>query len=109
MEKHKSGVSDASQKPSRGLNFKYQYLKVKKDKQEYLGIRYFKFCVDVDKVVQVCLSVGSDVKKGKANTMGVYMIHRMTLFSNYMAMNRLQTCTKSEFEKNFEKVINMLR
>ena len=85
-----------------------QYFKVKKERIEYLGERYFKFNYNTEKVIQVCLTVG-DVKKGKSNTYGVYLIHRMTFFSNYLATSYIEPCTKNEYEKQFNKVFNMLR
>lgn len=77
---------------------KDQYYKVKKKRQEYLGERYFKFNHNAEKVVQVCITCG-DVKKGKSNTFGVYVIHKMTLFSNYLAQNYIEPCSKKEYKK----------
>jgi len=86
---------------------KNQFFKVKQDRLEYLGERYFKFNYTSEKVVQVCITCG-DVKKGKSNTFGIYLIHKMTLFSNYLAPCYIEPCTQKEFIKQFNKVVNML-
>ncbi len=85
-----------------------QYFKIRKERQDYKGIRYFRFNYDTEKVVQVCSFTG-DVKKGKSNTFGVYLIHRLTFFTNYLAINYCEPCTKREFEKAFEKTVKMLK
>lgn len=85
------------------------FLKVRKERQEYLGVRYFKFNYDSQTVIQICVNVGATVKKGKANNVGVYMIHRMTLFSNYMAMDYTEPCSKKEYESKFNEIIKILK
>ena len=87
---------------------KDQYYKVKPERQEYLGDRYFRFNHSSEKVVQACFTCG-DVKKGKSNTFGIYLIHRITLYSNYLAVGYLEPCTKKEFEKQFDKIVKMLK
>lgn len=84
-----------------------QYFKVREQRHEYLGERYFKLNMYDEKVVQVCLTVG-DIKKGKSNTFGVYLISKLTLVSNYMAQNYIEPCSKKEYEKQFKKVVGML-
>lgn len=86
----------------------WQYFKVKADRVEYLGERYFKFDVQSEKVVQVCMSVG-DVKKGKSNTFGTYLIHRMTFLTNYMAMGYVEAITKKQYDKMFNRCYDFLR
>jgi len=85
-----------------------KYFKVKKERTEYLGERYFKFNFNTEKAVQVCITCG-DVKKGKSNTFGVYLICKMTLFSNYLAPSYIEPCTKKEFNKQFDRVVKMLQ
>ena len=85
-----------------------QYYRVKEGRVEYLGERYFRFNNHSEKVVQICLTCG-DIKKGKSNNFGIYLISKLTLFSNYMAMNYLEPCTKKQFDKQFEKVAFMLK
>lgn len=86
----------------------YQYYKVVDDRQEWLGVRYFKSDSTSDTVVQVCRSTGN-VKKGKSNTFVVYIISRLTLNSNYLAMRYADICTKDEYEKAFKEVFNYLK
>lgn len=89
------------------MNETTQYFKIRQSRVEYLGERYFKFNNDSEKVVQVCITCG-DVKKGKSNTFGVYLISKMTLFSNYMAPQYVEPVSKKEYEKQFKKVVKYL-
>ena len=86
----------------------YQYFKTKKERYDYLGNRYFRVDFNSDTTLQICLSSG-DVKKGKANNFGVYLISKLTLFTNYLAQNYCEPCTKKEFEKKFNLVVKMLK
>ncbi len=86
----------------------YHYFKTKPERYEYLGNRYFRVCYDHDSVLQVCLSSG-DVKKGKANNFGTYLIAKMTFFSNYLAQSYVEPCTQRQFEKQFNLMIKMLK
>ena len=74
----------------------------------YLGERYFKFNPTTNKVIQVCANVG-EVKKGKGNTFGVYLIHKLTFFSNYLAMGYVMQITKEEYEFHFNRIFEMLK
>lgn len=94
---------------NRQVVLKELFLKVRKERQGYLGNRYFRFSYDSQTVVQVCLNVGETVKRGKANNVGVYVIHKMTLFSNYLAMDYTEPCSKKEYESKFNEVVKMLR
>lgn len=85
-----------------------QYLKVKADRIEFLGERYFQFNWESEKVVQVCFSIG-DIKRGKSHTFGIYLITKMSFVSNYFAMNYVEPCTKAEYKKQFDKVLQMLQ
>jgi hypothetical protein len=86
---------------------KTEYYKVKKERWDYLGIRYFKVNFNSDKVTQICIDTG-DVKKGKSNTFGVYLIGRETFFSNYFG-RYVDTCKKGEYDKMFNKVVKFLK
>ena len=85
-----------------------QHYKVKPERQEYLGERYFKFDFNEEKAIQVCKSTG-DVKKGKSNSFGIYLISRLTFLTNYFAMGYLIPCTKDEYEQQFEYVMKILK
>lgn len=89
------------------MNEQIQYFKTKPERIEYLGERYFKFSYNDDKTIQVCLSVG-DVKKGKSNTFGVYLISKMTFLSNYFVTGYILPITQDEYEEQFKKVVKML-
>lgn len=86
---------------------KSTYYKIKKNRRDFLGERYFKYNDFAEKVIQVCVHPG-DVKKGKSNTFGIYLIHRLTFLSNYFKYY-IQPCTKAEYNKNFNKVLKMLK
>ena len=84
-----------------------QYFKVKKDRQEYLGERYFKVDFTSDSVIQACIQCG-EVKRGKGNYFGVYLIGKLTFFSNYLAQSYVEQITKQEYEKHLKKTIKLL-
>lgn len=84
------------------------YYKVRKERHDYLGERYFRYNNDSETCVQVCIFSG-DVKKGKSNTFGIYVIHKMTLFANYLAPGYVEPCTKREFDKHFNKCVEILK
>lgn len=85
-----------------------QYYKVKSERQDYLGERYFRFDFQDEKAIQVCKSVG-DVKKGKSNNFGVYMISKLTFLTNYFAQGYIIPCTKEEYEYWFDHVVKILK
>ena len=87
---------------------KDQYLKIRPERRDYLGERYFRFNFDNDKVVQVCASTG-DTKRGKSNTIGIYAIAKLTFYSNYLSLNYVEVCSKKDFEKKFEEAVNFLK
>ena len=87
---------------------KNEYYKIVKIRKEYLGVRYFSYNRQQEKVVQVCYATG-DVKKGKSNSLGVYLIHKVTFVTNYLSMGYVEKCTKAEYEKMFTKVIETLK
>lgn len=85
-----------------------QYYKIVPNKIQYKGDRYFRYNIDTQKVVQVCMTCG-EVKKGKSNTYGIYLIHRITFFSNYLSYRYVEECSKGEFETKFNEVVNYLK
>jgi hypothetical protein len=86
----------------------HQYFRIRKDRQDYKGQRYFKFDPMSEKVVQICVSSGEE-KKGRTNSFGVYLIHRLTFFANYLALKYAEPCEKEEYEEEFERIVKMLR
>lgn len=76
------------------------------------GERYFKMDNEInfpdnEKVIQVCVSPGS-AKKGRANCIGVYVIRRLTLLSNYAFSAQLNKCSKKEYTAALNKVLKMI-
>jgi len=86
---------------------KDQFYKTIPSRHEYIGERYFRFNNNSEKVVQVCTFTG-DVKKGKSNTFGVYLIHKMTFLCNYLAVGYCEQITEAQYKKQFKKVIKNL-
>jgi len=84
-----------------------QYFKVIDSRQDYLGERYFRFNIHSEKIVQICKGVG-EIKKGKSNTFGIYLVHRMTFMANYLSMGYLEPITKARYNKEFKQTILML-
>lgn len=85
-----------------------QYYKVVAGKTDWLGIRFFRFNPNCDHTVQAVLFEG-DVKKGRSNSFGVYLISRVTFLTNYMAMGYVQPCLKAEYNRSFDKIIGFLK
>lgn len=76
------------------------------------GERYFKMNETIafpndEVVIQVCVSPGK-AKVGRANCIGVYMIKRITLLSNYAFSNDLKECSKTEYDAALEKVLKLI-
>ena len=87
---------------------KFEFYKVKSDKIDHRGERYFKFKWNSNKVIQVCLEVNGDTKKGKGHYVGIYEISRVTLLSNWFP-NYIESCSEEDFNKAFEKAIQLLQ
>ena len=85
------------------------YYKICSDRIQYKGERYFRFNYNHDTVIQVCVNPGNELKRGRANTICVYVVNKMTLLSNYLSMNYVEICTKKEYEKQFNHVVKLLQ
>ena len=86
----------------------YTYLEIVKDRQEYLGERYFRLDFSSDSVLQICAGSGDTQRRGRSNNIGVYLISKQTLAANYMAMSYLNSCTKRKFDNKLKSVIQLL-
>lgn len=86
---------------------KTQYFEVVKDRQQYLGKRFFKWEWSSNHIVQVCLEYG-EPKRGRGANVGIYLIHTSTFASNYFAAGYLKPSTKARFEKEANKVCALL-
>jgi len=86
---------------------RYQYFKITSERRDYLGERYFKADMSAWDVIQVVKTVG-ETKKGRGHTFGVYLISRLTFFSNYLAMNYAVPCSEKEYTKHLKEVIALL-
>lgn len=85
-----------------------QYFKVTAARFQYLGERYFRYDFQSDICTQICKTVG-DIKKGKSNTFGIYLINKVTFFGNYLGPGYLQPISKAEFTKQFDQVVEALK
>jgi len=85
----------------------YHYWKIVQSRNEYLGIRYFKVDMNSEAVIQICVSVG-ETKKGRGHTFGIYVIDRMTFFSNYLGMGYAEPCDAKEYKKEFKRIVTYL-
>lgn len=84
------------------------FYKVVKERQEYKGVRYFRFDGISEKVVQVTVNSGEQ-KKGRPAMFGVGLIARMSFLTNYLAMGYVEKCSKKEYETKFDFVVSMLK
>lgn len=73
------------------------------------GIRYFHLSDTCHKVIQVCVDPG-ELKKGRTNCIGVYLIDRMTMMGNYayFANPSFKPCSKKEYNAAMNKVLKLL-
>ena len=85
-----------------------QYYRIIKRQREYRGIRFFKFTLSSQSVIQVCVSEG-EIKKGKGHSMGIVLIHSMTFLSNYLAPGAVELCRRDEYERAFVKTVKLLK
>ncbi len=84
-----------------------EHYKVKKERWDYLGVRYFRVNFNSESVTQICVDTG-DVKKGKSNAFGVYLISKQTFFGNYFG-RYVDKCSKAEYDKIFKKIVKALK
>jgi len=85
----------------------FEFYKIKSDMASWRGQRFFKFKNDSKDVLQVCLEINNDIKKGKGHYVGVYKISRVTFFSNWFP-NYIESSSESEFNEAFERAIKIL-
>ncbi len=71
------------------------------------GVRMFRVNDRTDTAIQIVLNAG-EVKKGRGNNIGIYVVDRMTIFSNYGYGNYLKPTDKKSWDKAFKLVIKMI-
>lgn len=86
-----------------------EYFRVKKERREYKGDRYFKVDYETDKVIQICLSGGEEGRKGRSKNLGIYMINKVSFFTNYLGLSYAEKSTKREFDRKFELACKILK
>lgn len=87
----------------------YKYYKVTSDREKYLGKRYFKFDSASQICIQVVCAIGEISGRGKSNMMGVYMIHKVTFYGNYLGCGYVDEVPQKEYEDAFEEIVKILR
>lgn len=85
-----------------------QYFRVVSTREQYLGRRYFRYDYQSEICTQIGVSFG-DIKRGKSNNFGIYLISKMTFFGNYLGPGYIQVIKKSEWDKQFEDILTALR
>lgn len=91
-----------------GIKAATQYFKVVSTREQYLGKRFFRYNYQSEICTQIGVSFG-DIKKGKSNNFGIYLISKLTFFGNYLGPGYLQVITKKEWDKQFEDILTALR
>lgn len=89
----------------------YRYFYVN---HHYKGERCFRVKFNIDdiediavQVIQVCVSQG-EVKRGRANTFGIYKVSWSSITSNYAYAN-MTKCSKKLYTKLFKQVLKRLQ
>lgn len=86
---------------------KYQYFKITKEREQYKGQRYFRMNFDDEYVTQVCLLTG-EPKRGIGASIGMYLITKLTFFSNYLNFY-VEPTTKAQWDNAVKKVNDILK
>lgn len=84
-----------------------EYYQIKKDRQEYLGVKLFRFELNNPYVTQIVVYNGIE-KKGKGHYVGVYLISKESFMSNYLGYY-VDSCTKAKFDKTFKDMMKRLK
>jgi len=84
---------------------KYQYFKIKKDRQEWLGEKYYRVADDTDSVLCVVRMPGEG-KRGRPNTIGIFFITKQSFASNVFMY--VEMCMVKDFSKAFNIIHKMM-
>lgn len=71
------------------------------------GVRMFRVNDRTDTAIQIVLNAG-EMKRGRGNNIGIFVVDRMTIFSNYGYGSYLQSTDKKSWDKGFKLVIKMM-
>ena len=85
------------------------YFEIVKERQQYLGVKFFAFSHDSDTVLQVCTCPGVELRRGRTNSIGVYTISKMSMATNYIAMGYVTPITKTQYKKELIKMVDALK
>ncbi len=84
-----------------------EYYQIKKERQEYLGVKLFRFELNNPFVTQIVIYNGQE-KKGKGHYVGIYLISRESFLANYLGYY-VDKCTKAKFDKAFKDMMKRLK
>ena len=86
-----------------------QYFAIAKERQEYLGVRFFRWDMIANKVTTVVIGPAPCARRGRSDNFGIYHISTATFFANYLAMKYAVPCSKHLFEKSFKLTVSALK
>lgn len=89
-------------------NSQFEYFKIKADRIENRGERYFKMKFGSNHVMQICLDDKTNTKRGRGHYIGIYKITRVTFFSNWYPI-WIESCEENEYNEAFEKAVLFLK
>ena len=84
-----------------------EYYQIKKERQEYLGVKLFRFDLNNPYVTQIVIYNGQE-KKGKGHYVGIYLITKESFLANYLGFY-VNKCTKAKFDKAFKDMTKRLK
>lgn len=84
------------------------YFKVKPERVEYMGTKFFLLATDSDTVLQVCSHPGPEIKRGRTNAVGIYTISRNSFVTNYLGMGYVEPINEPIFKMAFYDMVNSL-
>lgn len=89
-------------------NSNVSYFRITEKHKQYKGECFFKFDIHSEDVLVVRFIKSTEQGKGRANSIGVYLIARLTFLSNYLTMNYVEPSSKKEFDKKFTTILKLL-
>jgi len=85
----------------------FKYLNEKRKGERYFAIDDKAPFPESERCVQVVLSAGA-AKKGRNCCVGIFVIKRMTMLTNYAFLG-LIPCTKKEYDSAFKKGLKLIQ
>ena len=83
------------------------YYKIKDDRVDHKGERYFRFDPSRPKVCQITVRAG-ELPRGRNNCTGIYFIDATYFLSNFL-LYYIEPISRDLFDEKFEMVIEVLK